>query len=154
MITIKKTKLATHSIFLIFMTSFFTFLINEYNLIVESKQFMVKKISEVRDSLYEEAYQFAQALEHHEKTQTQQTIEHSPKDGSITYIDKQVHLPKIEDTNIVSKINLLGILELELSETTSWITIIKMIITVLLTFIGYRAINLVFKRLELKYANG
>lgn len=147
---IKKTRYSIHSLFLVVMTYFFVTFIQEYHLINKSKEFMLNQIEEVRQSLYEEAREFSKALEYHESSKEQRAIEYSQKDNKLTIIDAHAPPPKVEETGIVSKINLLGVLEVELSETTSWATIIKMIITVLLTFTGYRAINLVFKRLEYK----
>lgn len=131
---------------------------------------LMRSVSQLRNSIYTEAYQFQERVRDHERLlQERELLERRVQEVHQSRIqrndpDKPVTRPliiieptpsapppsppQVEDTNIPSKINLLGLLELELSETTSWHTLIKMVVTVLVTFFGIKLINLVFQRWE------
>lgn len=117
-----------------------------------------RAVAELRGSIYAEAYQFQAAVNKHEETlkereRLQQEIERNQRarftEAPRLTFAPEPPPPRVEDTNIPSKIHLLGIMELELSESTSWHTLLKMVVTVLVTFFGIRLINLLFKKLEL-----
>ena len=132
---------------------------------------LISSVSKLRQDIYSDAYRFQERVQEHER-QLQERAEidrrmrelqqnqaqRRDSDKPVTrplWIAEPVPAappptpPQVEDTNIPSKIQLLGVLELELSETTSWHTLIKMMVTVLVTFFGIKFINLLFKRLEL-----
>jgi hypothetical protein len=115
--------------------------------------------AELRASIYAEAYQFQAAVNKHEQTlkereRLQRELEQRQRAGFMeaprptAAPSPPPPPPRVEDTNIPSKIQLLGMLELELSESTSWHTLLKMVVTVLVTFTGIKAINLMFRRWE------
>lgn len=123
-------------------------------------------VSILRQEIYSDAYKFQAKVREHERLlkeretihrrieQVQQNREQrqdleKPITRPLLSIDPTPSPPRVEDTNIPSKIQLLGILELELTENTSWHTLMKMMVTVLVTFFGIKLINLLFKRLEL-----
>lgn len=56
--------------------------------------------------------------------------------------------PDTARDEVAAKMELIGILKITLSETTSWQTIIKMIVTVLTTFFGIKLINHMFRRYQ------
>jgi len=120
--------------------------------------------AELRASIYAEAYQFQAAVNKHEQTlrererlQRELALQQRRRPSEFMELPRPTAAPEpplppppqVEDTNIPSKIQLLGMLELELSESTSWHTLLKMVVTVLVTFTGIKAINFLFKRLEL-----
>lgn len=120
-------------------------------------------VQKLRNSIYTEAYQFQNSVREHERlvkerAELQRELElrqsrsrFSERPHASPLIDTTPSAPpppRVEDTNLVSKIHLLGVLELELSETTSWHTLIKMVVTVLVTFFGIKLINMVFRRWE------
>lgn len=64
-------------------------------------------------------------------------------------VDKAIQDKKDHDTvrdDVAARMELIGILNITLSESTSWQTIMKMIFTVLTTFFGIKLINHVFKK--------
>lgn len=127
-------------------------------------------ISELRQDIYNDAYQFQDKVRDyerqiHERAVIEQRLLELQQNQARRQDPNQTvtrplwslepapaaptpPAPRVEDTNIPSKIQLLGVLELELSETTSWHTLIKMIATVLVTFFGLKSINFLFQRLE------
>lgn len=120
-------------------------------------------VQKLRNSIYSEAYQFQNSVREHErllkeKAELQRELElrqsrsrYTERPQTSPLIDTTPSAPpppRVEDTNIPSKIQLLGVLELELSETTSWHTLIKMVATVLVTFFGIKLINFAFRRWE------
>ena len=122
-----------------------------------------REVQQLRNSIYTEAYQFQEKVREYEKivqerAELQRELERRQSRSRFTERPQTAPLidttpsapppPRVEDTNIPSKIQLLGVLELELSETTSWHTLIKMVVTVLVTFFGIKLINLVFRRWE------
>ena len=131
---------------------------------------LISSVSKLRQDIYSDAYRFQERLQEHER-QLQERVDidrrmrelqqnqaqRRDSDKPVTrplWIAEPVPAapppppPQVEDTNIPSKIQLLGVLELELSETTSWHTLIKMMVTVLVTFFGIKLINFLFRRWE------
>ena len=120
-------------------------------------------VAELRNSIYAEAYQFQASVNKHEQTlkererlQQELALQQKRRPSGFMELPRPTATPtplppppQVEDTNIPSKIQLLGMLELELSEFTSWHTLLKMVVTMLMTFAGIKAINFLFKRLEL-----
>lgn len=131
---------------------------------------LISQVGNLRQDIYREAYQFQDKVREHEKllqeravlerrvqevhqSRVQRSDPNKPVTRPLITIEPAPSTPpppspRVEDTNIPSKIHLLGVLELELSESTSWHTLIKMIVTVLTTFFGIKLINLAFRRWE------
>lgn len=55
--------------------------------------------------------------------------------------------PGAPDNDAETKIEIVGVVNFELSERTSWTTVYKLLVTVLGTWFGIRLINHVFRRL-------
>lgn len=140
----------------------------EYQIIDHTRNTLINQIAQLRNNIYQDAYQFQDKVRDYEKLQhersaserriqevlqsrPQQNESDKPVTRPLMIIESNPPLPpppRVEDTSIPSKIHLLGIMELELSETTSWTTLLKMIATVLTTFFGIKLINLIFQKLE------
>lgn len=108
----------------------------EYYQVSQSKSFLSGEIKTLRQNIIEDAYEFQRVVK-------QFDTQHRINKSNDSVSESEVH-PKIEDTNLPSKIQLLGVLELELAETTSWHTLLKMMVTVLVTFFGIKLINRFF----------
>lgn len=144
--------------------------------IYQKQQNLSRQASELRDDIYTSAREFGQILNQYDDAIQQQSKAMTPpppppprsapfsveKDGKITRHEVAPHTtveqvipprPRVEDTNIPSKIQLLGLLEIELSETTSWHTVLKLIVSVLTTLLGIKTINYWFKKLESSLAH-
>lgn len=163
---VRYSRYTTIGLILIFMLYVVGIWLEEYH----NQLNLMSSVSQLRNSIYTEAYQFQErvrdyerllqeraALERRVQEVHQSRIQRNDPDKPVTrpliIIEPTPSAPppsppQVEDTNIPSKINLLGLLELELSETTSWHTLIKMVVTVLVTFFGIKLINLVFQRWE------
>ena len=122
-----------------------------------------RTVTELRNSIYSEAHLFQesviryeQMLKEREILQQELAFQQRRRPSGFMESPRPTVAPappppppQVEDTNIPSKIQLLGMLELEISESTSWHTLLKMVITVLVTFFGIKLINFLFKRLEI-----
>lgn len=125
-----------------------------YTIYQKQKQ-LLQQASDLRESIYFSAREFGQQVEQYDEMAAQQAYARAraaenQRNAPVikTVDDNRPARPTVEDTNIPSKIQLLGVLEVELSETTSWQTVIKLIVSVLVTVLGIKTINYLFRRLE------
>lgn len=123
--------------------------------IYQKKQTLASEATLLREDIWQSARAFGQQIEQYDQMAAQQAHTRAraaesqrSAPAAKTVDDDRPARPRVEDTNLPSKIQLLGVLEVELSETTSWHTVIKLIVSVLVTVLGIKAINYLFRRLE------